>query len=206
LPELEKLGLAVKIISSPAIYRATPLENGFSMLLERKTEENLELQKKAKLLFNNFTVNVDVEPQEKTPQFVITSEKKLYFKKVEKEVKQAQTSINIICSKEGVRIIASLAVEEFEKAIARDVKIRVLTNDVEGRVTQKSIQRLQSNPDFELKIFSSSIPVGLVTFDGKEVDIGISATILPTLWTNNANVVKLSEVYFESMWSNVQTN
>ena len=49
LPQLEKLGLAVKIIASPTIYCATPLENGFSMLLNQKTDEYIELQKKAKL-------------------------------------------------------------------------------------------------------------------------------------------------------------
>jgi sugar-specific transcriptional regulator TrmB len=56
LLELEKIGLAVKFISSPAIYRTTPLENGFSMLLNQKTEEYIQLQKRAKLMFDNFTV------------------------------------------------------------------------------------------------------------------------------------------------------
>jgi sugar-specific transcriptional regulator TrmB len=151
LPQLEKRGLAVKIISSPSIYSATPLDNGFSMLLNQKTEEYIELQKKAKLMFNNFTINAEMEPNEKTPQFIITSEKKLYFKRVEKEVKQAQTGINIICSKEGVKIIASLAVEEFEKMMDKGVKIRVLTNDVEEGAISRSLLRLKSNPNFELE-------------------------------------------------------
>jgi sugar-specific transcriptional regulator TrmB len=204
LPELEKRGLTVKIISSPATYRATPLENGFSILLNRKNEEYIQLQKRAKILFDNFTLDSVVEPQNKPIQFEITSEKNLYFTRVGKELKQAEKSMCIICSKEGFRIIAYQAFEEFERAMEKGIKIRVLTNYLETGAESKSIFRLKSNPNFELRILPGSFPVGLAMFDSKEVNIGITATIVPALWTNNDNVVKLSAVYFESMWNSVR--
>jgi len=204
LPELEKLGLAVKIISSPATYRGTPLENGFSTLLNRKSEEYIQLQKRAKLLFDNFTVDSAVEHQEKISQFEITSERNLYFMRVGKGLKRAEKSLNIICSKEGIRTIASQAVEEFERAMERGIKIRVLTDEFGTVAASKSILRLKSNPNFELRLLSGPFTVGLAMFDCKEVNIGITATIVPALWTNNDNVVKLAEVYFENTWNNVQ--
>lgn len=203
LPIIQKLGLAVKIVARPTIYRATPLENGFSMLLQQRTEEYNELQKKAKLLFNNFIVNdPKVEPQEGTTQFIITSDRKLFFNKIKKEVSEAQTSINIIYSKERTRIIAFYAVEQIEEAMARGVKIRVLTNKLKGKSIDRNIQALKKNPAFELKFIANDIPVGLVIFDNKEVDIRIANTIVPSLWTNNPNVVKLAEIYFENIWNN----
>ena len=204
LPELEKLGLAVKIISSPATYRATPLENGFSALLNRKSEEYIQLQKRAKLLFDNFTVHSAVEPQEKTSQFEITSEKNLFFSRVEKELKRTEKSLDIICSNEGIRIIASQAVEEFERAMEKGIRIRVLTDECETVAASKSILLLKSDPNFELRLLPGPSSVGFAIFDCKEVNIGISAMIVPSLWTNNDNVVKLAEIYFESMWNSIQ--
>ncbi len=49
MPELEKLGLAEKIIASPTSYRATPLNEGFSILLENKKKGILRNRNKNQL-------------------------------------------------------------------------------------------------------------------------------------------------------------
>lgn len=46
----------------------------------------------------------------------------------------------------------------------------------------------------------------MAIFDNKEVNIRVSDTLVPFLWTNNPNVVKLAEIYFENMWNNAQTS
>ena len=45
--ELQKIGIIEKIISTPAQYKAIPLEDGIKILLQRKNKENSEAQKKA---------------------------------------------------------------------------------------------------------------------------------------------------------------
>jgi sugar-specific transcriptional regulator TrmB len=205
LPTLQKLGLADKIVARPTIYRAIPLEDGFSMLLHRRTEEYNELQNKAKLVFNNFIVNNSkVDSQEETSQFIITSERKLFLKKFKEDVSKAQASINIIYSKIGMSIIAFHVVEQIEKAMTRGVKIRAITNKVEEKSIDRNIQALKKNPAFELKFIANDISVGLVIFDNKAVKIRMYDKISPSLWTNNRNIVKLAEIYFESVWNNAQ--
>ena len=44
LPSLEENGLVKKIISSPAVYEATPLKQGCDLLLQRKKEEYTRIQ------------------------------------------------------------------------------------------------------------------------------------------------------------------
>ena len=47
LEELEKKGLAERVIATPTKFKATPLVDCINMLLQRRREESLELEKKA---------------------------------------------------------------------------------------------------------------------------------------------------------------
>lgn len=57
IPTLEKLGLAEKIIANPTMYKATPIKEGLSILLQNRKEEIADLQKKTTSLINNFHAN-----------------------------------------------------------------------------------------------------------------------------------------------------
>lgn len=57
IPALGKIGLVEKIVATPTMYKAVPLKEGISILLQQKTDENIELQKKTKALLSNFQEN-----------------------------------------------------------------------------------------------------------------------------------------------------
>ena len=81
MPALEKLGLAEKIVATPTIYKAAPVREGLSILLQQKTKENSELQKETKPLLSDFQENnVDMALEREDSQFVVTSEEKLFLK------------------------------------------------------------------------------------------------------------------------------
>lgn len=46
MPTLQKLGLAEKIVTTPTMYKATPIKEGYYLLLQNKTQEYTELRKK----------------------------------------------------------------------------------------------------------------------------------------------------------------
>jgi sugar-specific transcriptional regulator TrmB len=205
LPSLQKLGLAEKIIAKPTLFRAIPIEKGFTMLINKKTSKYNELKKKAKTAFDKISVgDAKNNKNEEAPQFVITSEKGLFFRKVKEDVEETQSSIKIIYAKERMSAIAYNAGEQFEKARLRGIKIQALTTKAECITADRNFQLLKKNPAFELR-FVEDVQVGLIMFDSKEVNIRIARTIVPSLWTNNRNVVKLAESYFENIWKKAKT-
>ncbi len=204
LPILQKHNMVVKIIANPTKYMATPLESGFSMLLQQKTEEYNELQKKAKTVFNNFILNnPKVEPQKETAQFIMTSGKTLLLKNLEKIVVQAQTNIDVICSTEGIRLMLFSSLPYLKKAVKGDVKIRIITDKAGKKILEKnqvSLKQVKAST-FQLRYISGQIPVVMAIFDNKQASICVSSDeIVPSLWTNNNSVLKLAEIYFASMW------
>lgn len=82
MPRLQALGLAEKIVAPQAIYKAVPLENGISALLQNKARAYANLQRKAtKLISNVKNVDSTKAVTEENPQFRIISEKFLLLRK-----------------------------------------------------------------------------------------------------------------------------
>jgi sugar-specific transcriptional regulator TrmB len=87
---LEKQGLAEKIIAETTIYKATPMNEGLSILLQKRKEETVELEKSVKLLMRNFKSTDLRDSLEENPQFKITSEMRLLLKMHENLIRSAQ--------------------------------------------------------------------------------------------------------------------
>jgi sugar-specific transcriptional regulator TrmB len=201
LPSLQKLGLVEKIIAKPSAYRALEAEKGFSMLLNKKTEEYHELKKKARVVLDKISAfSSNSKPHDELHQFVITSERRLFLEKIKKDIEDAQSCIDIVYSRERMSTIVFHAREQIERALGRCVKIRALTTGTNGEIVDRNILELKKKSGFDLKL-DDEIAVGLIVFDRKEVNVRISHTMVPSLWTNNRNVVKLAEIYFENVWN-----
>jgi sugar-specific transcriptional regulator TrmB len=201
-PSLQQLGLVTKIIATPTIYQPISLKDGLSKLLKQKTEEHNILKKKIKKIFIESALNnVKTCSSDEAPQFAIISEKKLFLKTFEKKFSKAQRNINIICSSDGMKAIAFSSVKDFQRCIDRNIRVRLITTKMENNQILKKLQPLIRNHAFELKFISNASPVGLAIFDNREVSVRISHEMVPSLWTNNPNVIKLAEAYFEGMWS-----
>jgi len=200
LPTLQKIGLVDKIIATPTIYRPLPFEQGLSMLMKKKAEEFSEVQKKANYVLNNFNFGQDLETLEDASQFIITSERKIFLKRVKKDIAETQTTIDIIYSHERIRAIMFHTIDEFQQAIARGIKIRALTDKGDAKMPDKNIGALTKTASFHLKYLARGIPVGLIIFDNRDVNIRTAEKLVPSLWTNNRNVVRLAKIYFDCMW------
>ena len=199
LPALQKMGLVEKVIATPTLYRPLPLEEGLSMLIKKQTEQYLDTQKRAKLVLENF-VTPQILHKEDTSQFIITSAKALFLKRVREDIVKAESSIDIIYSDERLRTIVFHTFDEFSKVAANGIQIRAISSKTDDEPLDKNLQTLSKSPSFELRFIKQVIPVGLVIFDNKEVNIRTMHSIVPSLWTNNPNVVKLSKFYFDSLW------
>ncbi len=208
MPALQKLGLAEKIIATPTMYQAIPLRISLLTLIQQKIEENAELQKKAKALIYDFEENNSgIELKEDEPQFIITSERSIFRKRIAESTDAAQTSTDAIYSLEGFRAILFNHRKYLKRALRRGVKIRVIIEKPENQqLTKRIAHDLMKDPSFKLKYTSAHAPVCMVIFDSKEVNVRISDGAVPSLWSNNPNIVNLAVSYFDELWNKAYEN
>ena len=126
---------------------------------------------------------------------------KLFVKRSEKDIKEGQMTEDFIGTSEGFSKMLVHNTENFKMIMEKGVKIRAV---VEDNVKQESIlgiiRQLQRTPLFELRYTSSGALVCMVIIDNKEVDVQISNGPVPSLWSNNPQLVKIAANYFETLW------
>ena len=91
-------------------------------------------------------------------------------------------------------------------AVSRGVKVRVVTQktDLKPAVARK-LGNLVDNPNFEIKFVTYPIDVGLIILNGQEVNICLSeGKEVPSLWTNNVQILKITQEIFENQWDTNQ--
>jgi hypothetical protein len=87
------------------------------------------------------------------------------------------------------------------------VKIRVIIQKVEKEAPLIKPHMLSTKLLIEIKYSNNPDLFGMHIFDSKEVTYQISEkNNLPSLWSNDRNVVKLAEAYFENIWNNAEVN
>jgi sugar-specific transcriptional regulator TrmB len=205
MPTLEKLGLAVKVIGTPILYKATPLKEGSSMLLQKRTNEHTTLQEKIKVLLNSDQErNINSMVHEETLQFIITSERKLFVKRLEKAFLEAKTC-EMIFPARGLKSMLFNSFQCLKMAIKKGTKIRIITEKTEGTLISNKLQTLKKNPLFEIKFASSPIDCGIIIFNNEEVNMRISSSgEVPSLYTDSPQLVKVAQMIFEGMWNDAQ--
>jgi sugar-specific transcriptional regulator TrmB len=207
MPVLQELGLAEKLLSTPTKYRPTPIKDGYYLLLQKKASEYSELQNKTIALIKSLNKGYNkTMRQNEESQFVVTTSKNLLRKRLEEGAAKAQTRVDIIARRESFRIELFNILTWFKKAVKRSVKIRVITEKrSDDKTIEKLIQPIKWNSLFEIRYYPLPTPVEITIIDGKEVQLSLESTAvtgLPSLWTNNSQVVKIMTTYFEELWKN----
>lgn len=202
IPTLEKLGLVEKIIATPILYKAIPLSEGTSSLFQRKSNEYSSLKSSLELLTAHPEENSKaVAEEENEAEFVITSERKRLVAKLEKAYSES-TSIDIMLPGNALNFMIFNFYESLSVALAKDAKVRVIANttDMRSRTKQK-LENLKANQSFEIKFVETAFEFGMAICNSREVNIAISNKEVPSLWTNNRQLVKISQIMFENEWN-----
>ena len=206
IPILQKKGLAEKVITSPAAYKATPFKDGVSSLLQQRKEDYTNLKKKANALLNDSQEIENDESAEDETQFAMIYDRALLYSKFEKGNKTSKKSID--CSGTWPDIKSALLAvlkKDLKKATKRGVKVRIITeNPGDDKSLDRLLQDLCKSPLFEIRYVPIPIPVKTVLYDGIEANTSVSTsadTDMPSLWSNNPNFVKIMMNQFEEMWN-----
>jgi sugar-specific transcriptional regulator TrmB len=207
MPRLQQLGLAEKVITTPSMYRATPLKDGVNVLLRRKSEECNTLQRKTEEMITTFQIAPFKVPfQMDDSKFLIISEKKLLYKILDEKNHTVQKSIRTAGTWESTRgALFDFELENFRKALKNGVRIRWITEDHEqDNSTLKTLQNLVKNPLFEIRYFAPPIPLQTAIYDDKEVVMCLAmlpSTDVTSIWSDNPMFVKVALNYWEEVWN-----
>ena len=75
ISRLQDMGLVKKIVSSPNEFRAIPIFDALSMLLQRRENEQAELTEKTDILLEKYNALQKNASKEKLNQFILIPEK-----------------------------------------------------------------------------------------------------------------------------------
>jgi len=203
MPSLLRLGLAQKIVSKPLQYEATPLDEGLMILLQTKKEKVDELEQEKKWLIENLQITHNrAGPNEDDPQLIVFNETSIWFSLYRKIIERTRETIDILLPVITVPSRFHLLWKEAEEYLTagQPLKIRLiiqLSNCVDQ--PPKSITK---HNFFVTKCLKEAIPFGMHIYDRKEFTMSISAKNgLPSLWSNNPNMVIVAQNNFEYLWN-----
>ena len=207
MPSLQQLGLAEKVITTPSMYRATPLKEGVDVLLRHKSQEQAQLKLQAEHMMTNFQASqFKVLSHQDDSNFLVISEKKLLYKTLDEKNSTVKNSLCVSGTWESARgVLFDSEMPRFKEALKRGASIKWVTEDhEEDPSTLKALRTLLKNPLFEIRYFKPPIPLQTAIYDKKEVVMCI-ATLpskdITSIWSNNPMFVKVAMNYWEEVWS-----
>lgn len=206
LPTLEKMGLVRKIIASPTMYEATPLKQGCEILLQNKKNEYIQTRQDTSSLIHDFYEKHLKSQDVPSNDFVLISSATLLLEKFQIENAVAKTSIDVVGHWLAVRPLVFGYNPVFQKALKRGIKIRVVTE----KPSAEQLCDIVKNSLLEMRFLDECVPIKAVIYDGQRANmcVGTLSTdeIIPSLWSDNPEFVKVVLAAFEKAWSNAKPN
>lgn len=208
MPCLEELGLLKKLITTPTLYEATPLRNACQLLIGKKREQYSQIQKESEDLIRQYAERSYIQPPDIVDEgFSIIASKELWQDKFASTVRASQDSIYVIGEWTNLTSITLSNPQIYLDPLQRGLTVKLITN----RATDQHIidvwnnQATNSFPKLEIQLVSERPPINAMIFDGKTATMCVRSTpdseLVPSLWSDNPEFVKVLVGYFENLWA-----
>jgi sugar-specific transcriptional regulator TrmB len=205
LPMLQKDGLVEKTITSPTGYKAVPIKLGIAILINKKTAEQTELLERAKKLADSPEFN-EKEHVEQEHEFILVPEKDAVVQKINRAMKKARKTIDIVTSKNRVERAMFKFLDARTHALQQGVKIRTIhEKKITTNAQVKEIMEIERKAGIQVRLVDIQPPALLTLIDDQEIvlitspDADLEAA---ALWSNNVSLVAVAKTYFECLWQN----
>ncbi|MEM2081941.1 MAG: helix-turn-helix domain-containing protein [Candidatus Bathyarchaeia archaeon] len=209
IPELQMLGLIQKIVSPTATFRAVPLDEAISLLLQLNTQKQREIQAKAEQFVKGIkNYNQDKQTLE-IARYCLTIGLKPVVRQYLKDLQTAQKHKDCIIKWEIIQLIINRDFEYLSEALDRGVKMRFITVIPEGEAMPQAIQSLAEKGSFEVKSAPAIPKANIDIFDAKITHFitasGSNLQEIEVLRSDNPALVDLLQDYFEMKWQAATT-
>jgi sugar-specific transcriptional regulator TrmB len=203
LDDLHELGIANKMMTTPATFEAIPLGAAVSFLMGRKLNDYQSLRSETSSLLRAFDQRTRGASR-KEPKISLVSAKDAVVDCMQRLVAGSVVSVDLVTSWRRFSKM-SLFSSALVKAQDRGVKLRVVVERPRnGIVLSEHIRSvgLPSFAEYRTRLIAPTAVIGL--FDGKHVLICTKADAeladSPAMVTDNACFVEVAKAYFQKMW------
>jgi len=209
LPKLEQMGLLERILGKPTRIRAIPLDDALTILITREkdtAEKRVSglMAKKEDLLKHLKANSKKTILEEEETQFALLPTREAIVNKGIIILKKAEKEIDLITSASEFYHLFPPFAEQFERALKRRVKVRIVL-EVHGlEEPLKNIKEyFKTDTHFEMKYAYHRLSHYIIV-DYRQVLMATSPEPplgeSPYLWTDNRSFVGLMQENFEDLW------
>jgi|WetSurMetagenome_2_1015567.scaffolds.fasta_scaffold03757_3 sugar-specific transcriptional regulator TrmB len=207
LSKLMDLGLVEKIILSPNRYRPISLAEALSILLDRKKQEDLMIQRETeRLLAESSYVDVGEPFEKEEPRTLLIPSGNHLANMMRERLANLQTNYDGISYFDEFERRINVYYEEYKRLLTKGVRIRfILENPEDKQLSSKLIDSLSANSNFEVTFVRSKVPACIGIYDDKEVQVSIARRTdlcaASAYWSNSPVFVALAKSCFDSLWN-----
>lgn len=199
------MGLVMRILGRPTLYKAMPLEEGILTLLERKKKQYYKVHNKAEKLLRSTSVKglsqkIAVE-EFKIRSYTRKSELSMYAQ----TAKNGKNSIDLMLNN---RVFVDGVInmpEPHIKSLKQGVKYRVITQKIDLKPIWNSLQKLMAHSNFQLRFTPDLPPVLFAIKDEKVVGVALSAEggigEGQHLEFQHSGLREVFQIYFDNLWN-----
>jgi PAS domain S-box-containing protein len=196
LSELQEIGIVEKIISMPIKFNSLSIKDSVEILISKRNNETLELNKKANKLIEKFE-KINTEPQREDDKLVLIPEDALDLE-LRKHLEKSEDSVYIIVSSQRMFGWVSENFECIEEALKRKVAIHVVTEKFLKPNLSKEIAALAQNPNFEIRHIVVLPTAWLALYD-HEILV-LTTSLNSAVISSNKILIELAKDYFDAAW------
>ncbi|MGO8805637.1 MAG: TrmB family transcriptional regulator [Candidatus Bathyarchaeia archaeon] len=167
LSELQELGIVEKIVASPTEVKPLPIEDAITILMLRKTKENLDLNKRATKLVEVIKKETNEKQHTENNQFALIQGDAIDFE-FQRSMFESKKNVCIIGSSRKILQGIINHHEAFLNALRRKVNIRIVTEELHGFDPPKKVKVLQKFPNFEWRYLIDTPAVWLKIYDSQK--------------------------------------
>ncbi|MEM3378102.1 MAG: helix-turn-helix domain-containing protein [Candidatus Bathyarchaeia archaeon] len=207
IPRLQQLGLVEKIVRVPAEYRAIPVNEAISFLLQIKENQYKKVKATAQIFLKKIKATEPEEKQAEEVQLVLIPKGKHAIERIHEAIERATQGVDLVLSWRRFSFgIANAFAESVEAGWRKGVKFRfIIEVPPKNEATEQLVQYCLQKPFCRIRFMPYHPETVFGLYDKKEVFISIfpEANLLesPILWSKTQSLVKMAEATFEMLWS-----
>jgi sugar-specific transcriptional regulator TrmB len=208
--QLQNLRLTEKILGTPSSYRAMPLTEGISLLLNQKKHEFRLLQNNAKKLLrkNGPLLKADQSCADQD-QFVIVPPLEMHYRKFQDSLGKARESLDSVFSWADLKSTIEDGAPAHKEALKKGAKLRYI---VEKQGVPKdhaaTTNVLSSVGSFKVRFVQKIPQVWFGIVDKEELFVVVCPKPNPMksacLWSCNSGIIEIFQSYFDAAWQNAR--
>ena len=208
LNQLQDLGFVEKIIAKPEEFRAIPINEGVSMLIQQRINKTQELQNKSFKLIQS--VKQRLEPSENGKEcgrreFVFIPSKGSAYARSERILRGIKKNIYFVGLTKSMSAWLTQYSMELDEALNRGIDCRlILPSSPANNNFWAPFKKMRRYPNFKVRSSAGVPAAGFSIWDRREILITTASAeaLFPAamLWSNNKGLIDLCSDYFDCLW------